>query len=252
MEGYLWCGFCINQPYSWSFLFVKHIFYCLVPAYWLHSIPIRVRRKRQRLPPNILIQNGSDYILLRLLRLRTEPFPIKASGYKGFRIIESRWIAAIQRSWAMLFRISTLRYSRFVAIISQPVAGTITMPLKPRGYTTYHGWCKRNAVPAASSSTIPNPNTTQWTANTTDLYRPFLAKSLRAAVTASSERNESQFDEIDRSELIEQLVLALLDKDKAFKKWMKQVCNSNLPQKEELEMFEQESNVESIQAVREG
>jgi hypothetical protein len=47
-----------------------------------HSNPIahRVRRKRQRLPPSLLIENASDRVSVPLRTVLPEAFPIKASG----------------------------------------------------------------------------------------------------------------------------------------------------------------------------
>ena len=50
-----------------------------------HSNPItqRVRRKRQRLPPSLLIENASNAILRVPENSPPEAFPIKASDYSG-------------------------------------------------------------------------------------------------------------------------------------------------------------------------
>jgi hypothetical protein len=45
-----------------------------------NPIAPRVRRKRQRLPPNLLIENASNRDPLRA-KVCPEAFPIKASGY---------------------------------------------------------------------------------------------------------------------------------------------------------------------------
>jgi len=44
-----------------------------------NPIAHRVRRKRQRLPPNLLIENASDRVPLRCESLLPEAFPIKPS-----------------------------------------------------------------------------------------------------------------------------------------------------------------------------
>src|SRR5882672_7297190 len=48
-----------------------------------HSNPIaqRVRRRRQRLPPSLLIENASDSVLHPSRHLCPEAFPIKASDH---------------------------------------------------------------------------------------------------------------------------------------------------------------------------
>jgi hypothetical protein len=48
-----------------------------------HSNPItqRARRKRQRLPPSLLIENASDVVLPLPENSSSEAFPIKASDY---------------------------------------------------------------------------------------------------------------------------------------------------------------------------
>jgi hypothetical protein len=53
-------------------------------AHW-HSNPIahRVRRKRQRLPPSLLIENASDQLSFHLRSVLPEAFPIKASDDSG-------------------------------------------------------------------------------------------------------------------------------------------------------------------------
>jgi hypothetical protein len=55
-------------------------------ANW-RSNPIahRVRRKRQRLPPSLLIENASDRLFCPSSTVLPEAFPIKASDYPGVR-----------------------------------------------------------------------------------------------------------------------------------------------------------------------
>ncbi len=52
---------------------------CRTPNYRANPIVHRVRRKRQRLPPSLLIENASDRVPLRSESVLPEAFPIKPS-----------------------------------------------------------------------------------------------------------------------------------------------------------------------------
>src|ERR1039457_692879 len=69
---------------TWPFPFAS-VYPTLDSAANWHSNPIahRVRRKRQRLPPSLLIENASDRLFSLSSRSCPEAFPIKASDLSG-------------------------------------------------------------------------------------------------------------------------------------------------------------------------
>ena len=61
---------------------------CCAPNRRSNPIAHRVRRKHQRLPPSLLIENASDRVPLRRESVLPEAFPIKPSDYSS-RMLES-------------------------------------------------------------------------------------------------------------------------------------------------------------------